>query len=257
MNFASASTPSTSMGPITALPDMAFSTSSLCFVGILRATGNCLTSQSWTTDSGATHHVSHDRNLFLSLIDTLDRSVALPTRICVKIKGIGHIHLNEYLILNNVLFIPDFRLNLLSISQLTKDLKCRVSFDHSTCLIHDPIKGLMIGHCEEITNLYVLEASSIIGTSTQDLTFQLMLFLILLYGTIGYPSVERITVVTDVLGLKQKNKETFQYVICPLAKQKHLLYVSRDNMRDNAFDLPHIVLWVRFPYQLQKDINIS
>lgn len=42
---ASNSTPSTSMGTITTLPVMAFSTSSLCFVGMLRATGNCLTSQ--------------------------------------------------------------------------------------------------------------------------------------------------------------------------------------------------------------------
>lgn len=95
---------------------MAFSSSTIGFVGILRATGNVLSSASWIIDSGATHHVSHDKDLFESLSDSLNRSVTLPIGQNINIKGIGQIRLNEYLRLTNVLYIPDFRLNLLSIS---------------------------------------------------------------------------------------------------------------------------------------------
>ncbi|CAA7021058.1 unnamed protein product [Microthlaspi erraticum] len=79
---------STSGGTITALPGMAFSSSTLCFVGILKATGNALSSKSWIIDSGATHHVCHDRSMFVGLSDSLNRSVRLPTGIGVKIAGI-------------------------------------------------------------------------------------------------------------------------------------------------------------------------
>lgn len=121
----------------------------------MRATENSLSSQSWIIDSGATHHVFHDKSLFATLFDSLNRSVALPTRLGVSIAGIGIIKLNDSLVLNNVLYILDFRLNLLSISQLTKNLGYRVIFDQDSCLIHDPIKELMIGQGDQIANHYV------------------------------------------------------------------------------------------------------
>ncbi|CAA7016026.1 unnamed protein product [Microthlaspi erraticum] len=46
----------TSGGLITTFPGMAFSSSTLHFVGALRATGNVLSFDSWIIDSGATHH---------------------------------------------------------------------------------------------------------------------------------------------------------------------------------------------------------
>ncbi|CAA7044670.1 unnamed protein product [Microthlaspi erraticum] len=107
-------------GTITSLPGMAFSSSTLCFVGALGAIGSALSSQSWIIDSGATHHVCHDKTLFMNLSDSLNRAVTLPTGIGVKIAGIGTVKLNEALVLKNVLYIPDFRLNLLSISFLLR-----------------------------------------------------------------------------------------------------------------------------------------
>ncbi|CAA7043502.1 unnamed protein product [Microthlaspi erraticum] len=239
------STASTSGGLITTLPGMAFSSSTLHFVGALRATGHILSSDSWIIDSGATHHVCHDKSLFEDISTASNTSVTLPTGLGVQIAGIGRIKMSEYMILNNVLYIPDFRLNLLSISQLTKDLGYRVSFDHSSCVIQDPIKGLMIGQGEEISNLYVLDVSLILKTSSLSTSFftNVVVDSSLWHNRLGHPSDYKIDFVTDVLGIKQKNKRRLPCAICPLAKQKHLSFDSKNNMCANAFDLLHIDIW--------------
>lgn len=76
---------------ITALPGMSFSSLTLYFVGMLRATRNALCLDSWVIDSGATHHVAHERVLFVELTDSINTSLTLPTGLGVKIAGIGTI----------------------------------------------------------------------------------------------------------------------------------------------------------------------
>ena len=87
---------------------MAFSSSTIGFVGVVRVTCNVLPSASWIVDSGAIHHVSQDRRLFENLTDSYDKSVTLPTCQNINIKGIGQIRFNDYLRLKNVLFILVF-----------------------------------------------------------------------------------------------------------------------------------------------------
>lgn len=99
---------SSSGGTITALSAMVFSSSTLCFVGMLRGTNNALCSESWIIDSGATHHVAHDKSLFVEMSDTMSTSVTLPTGFGVEIEGIGRIRLNNALALSNVFYIPIF-----------------------------------------------------------------------------------------------------------------------------------------------------
>ena len=89
----------------------------------------------------------------------------------VKIIGIGKFQINESLILNNVLYIPDFRLNLISVSQMTRDLGYRVTFDSGSCMIQDLSRGLMIGQGEEISNLYILDEASVGELSTRSSSF--------------------------------------------------------------------------------------
>lgn len=183
---------STSGGSITPLHGMTLSSSTIGFIGMLRATCNVLSSRSWIIDSGATHHVSHDKSLFVSLTASMDQSVSLPTGTDIKIAGIGQIRLNDYLILNNVLYIPDFRLNLLSISQLTHDLGCRVSFEEDSCMIQDTTKGLMIGQGERISNLYVLEGESLnaSGTVPAKSSINIVVDTLLWHNRLGHSSVD-------------------------------------------------------------------
>ncbi|CAA7029149.1 unnamed protein product [Microthlaspi erraticum] len=129
----------------------------------------------------------------------MNTSVTLPTGLGVQIAGIGRIKMSDYMILNNVLYIPDFRLNLLSISQLTKDLGYRISFDHSSCVIQDPIKGLMIAQGEEISNLYVLDVSSLLKTSSLNTSFctNIVADSALWHNRLGHPSDYKTDFVSD------------------------------------------------------------
>lgn len=134
---------STSGGTITTLPGMNFSSSTLCFIGMLRATKNVLCAESWIVDSGATHHVAHDKSLFEELSESMNTSVTLPTGFGVKIAGMGRVRLSDTMVLNNVLYIPDFRLSLMSVSQTTKDLGYQIIFDPDSCMIQDLTKDLI------------------------------------------------------------------------------------------------------------------
>lgn len=66
--------------------------------------------------------MTHDKDLFTDLTDSISTFVTLSTGLGVKIAGIGTIRLNDSLILQNILYLPYFRLNLMSVSQLTKYL---------------------------------------------------------------------------------------------------------------------------------------
>lgn len=55
----------------------------------------------------------------------------------MSIVGIGTIKLGRHLVLDDVLYIPQFKFNLLSVSCLTKSMGCRVWFDADSCGLQD------------------------------------------------------------------------------------------------------------------------
>lgn len=65
-------------------------------------------------------------------------------------------NLNESLILKVVLYIPEFSFNLISISSLTRALKCSFVFTNGACCIQDASKR-MIGLGRLVDRLYYLD----------------------------------------------------------------------------------------------------
>ncbi|KAG7552168.1 Integrase catalytic core [Arabidopsis thaliana x Arabidopsis arenosa] len=249
-----ASVASTSNNDGSAFNGISFSPSTLWLLCVLTTSRKMLTVNTWIIDSGATHHVSFDRNLFESLSDDLSSEVTLPTGSNVKIAGVGIIKLNEYITLYNVLYIPQFRLNLLSVSQLTKVLKSKVYFDEGCCVIQDPIKEQKIGEGKQIGGLYVLstspaECSSLDNSSSVSVNANCNAIVdnALWHSRLGHPSFEKIDVLHNVLGLRKGNKnEIVHCAVCQQAKQKRLTFPSKNNMSEHAFDLVHIDTWGPF-----------
>ena len=85
-------------------------------------------STSWILDSGATCHITCSLTNFTPSHVVDNSFVTLPNHHRVAVHSIGSITLNDSLILSNVLYIPSFHVNLISVSALLHSLPVFVIF---------------------------------------------------------------------------------------------------------------------------------
>lgn len=90
----------------------------------------------WIIDSSATHHVTYCKSLLgecRKLSDSHHNKFQVPIGNRIHVDHIGDAVILGDCKIKNVLHVPDFRFNLLSVSKLTRDLKCMVSFYPDFC----------------------------------------------------------------------------------------------------------------------------
>ena len=85
----------------------------------------------WVIDSGANQHFTTNENNLSDVVDISDLNLKVdhPNGSSAKILKIGSIFLNESIGLFDVLVVPEFNVNLLSVYKVVKDNKLRVIFD--------------------------------------------------------------------------------------------------------------------------------
>lgn len=109
-------------------------------------------------DSGATDHITAH---FSYLIDPTHCNVLLhlPNGQYIRVTHIGTVKFRTGLILHQVLCVPGFTHNLLSIPKLLKDTHLTVFFSASSCILQDPTwrRELEIGKAAD--GLYVLRST--------------------------------------------------------------------------------------------------
>ena len=76
-------------------------------------------SSAWILDSGCTNHMIYDQTMFAHSRPIKSRIAELPKVSMTQVTDIGTIVLSPDLILDNVLCIPYFHLNLISICKFT------------------------------------------------------------------------------------------------------------------------------------------
>src|SRR5262249_44194716 len=94
--------------------------------------------------------------------------VILPDGSEHKVSHIGNITLNPALILTDVLHIPKFKFNLLSVNKLTQTAKIKFVFYPNFCILQDlqTNKVLAVGHV--VGSLYILDRSSFDSEKLQN-----------------------------------------------------------------------------------------
>ena len=92
----------------------------------------------WVIDTGATDHIVHYVHLFTNFT-AISIDVELPNGETAMVSHIGSISLSATLVLHNVLCVPSFSFNLLSVSQLTQSFSCCLIFLANLCFIQDLI----------------------------------------------------------------------------------------------------------------------
>ena len=96
------------------------------------------------------NHLSHITNLPYPLL------VKLPNGYKVKVTKVGDVKVNDMITLFRVLFIPSFKYNLISISSLSLNLNCTVSFSNSSCILQGPSTKRPLEIGREQDGLYFL-----------------------------------------------------------------------------------------------------
>ena len=219
---------------------------------ILSSLENMLSSDAWIIDSGASSHVCSDLALFRDLKSVSGVTVTLPNGTRVFITHAGTLHIIKHLVLHNVLHVPDFKFNLISVSCLAKTLFCSAHFYVDCCFIQELSQGLMIGRGRLFHNLYILEPETAsLPASSKPAAFHFTGSVIedgkLWHQRLGHPSsIVLHKLVSDIPSLKSFNHEVSPCSICPLAKQKRIAYVSHNNLALHPFDLVHLDVWGPF-----------
>uniref|UniRef100_M1ANP4 Integrase core domain containing protein n=1 Tax=Solanum tuberosum TaxID=4113 RepID=M1ANP4_SOLTU len=115
--------------------------------------------QEWIIDTGATNHMVADVNL-LDKLAIVSRGVYLPNGVVAQVTHPGSSSVTARTSLTNVLYLPQFKFNLIYVSKLTKKLGCSVSFFPDFCLFQDLSNGRVREICREENGLYVLTGST-------------------------------------------------------------------------------------------------
>jgi len=111
---------------------------------------------SWIIDSGANDHICSSLSHFTSYHQINHISVKLPNENQVFANYSGTVFINQDNVLDNVLYIPNFTFNLLSIAKLIDNLSCVIVFYSNGCHIKDKTSLKMIGSAEMQGRLYIL-----------------------------------------------------------------------------------------------------
>ena len=119
------------------------------------------TNGDWIIDSGASDHITPN----LGLLKTAQKLrypgfITMPNGKHSKIAHVGRAQLTPNLKLSNVLHVPDFQFNLLSVSKLCEQITRRVIFTPTNCILQDPmLQEVVLGrasnglyHVQDLSN---------------------------------------------------------------------------------------------------------
>ena len=211
--------------------------------------------ETWVIDTGATNHIVCSMNLLTSFTAISHTVVELPNGEAALVTHVGTLKLSSHITLTNVLCVPFFSFNLISVSALTHSQPLYLVFLSNYCFIQDLICWNTIGMSQMHDGLYLLQGSSLSKASKSLDDFLLKNkfnsftafssfvshanLYSLWHSRLGHPSNMKLHSLGHLFPFLQ-NCCTKDCIVCPLAKQKRLP-IPFDNKRAvHSFDLVHI-----------------
>ncbi|KAJ0912392.1 putative RNA-directed DNA polymerase [Helianthus annuus] len=208
---------------------------------------NSLNGLGWICDSGANQHmVMNDKHLINQLdVSEYNIKVNHPNGTKALVTKIGDIKLNDKVVLYDVLVIPDYCVNLISVHKLAKDSKISVLFDENSCYLQDSLtkKTLVIGR--QCDGLYFCGESHVIaclGSNNVDMNN-------IWHSRLGHPSEVVLNVLKNDLSL-QKFDKSIPCEICHKSKQHREPFPLSDHKTKKLGELVHLDVWG--PYRVKS-----
>ncbi|KAG6512381.1 hypothetical protein ZIOFF_030492 [Zingiber officinale] len=126
----------------------------------------------WVIDSGATDHMTNAANSFISYsLSSGQEKVIIADGTKATVASKGSIKLTDHFFLSSALHVPSVSINLLSVSSITKQLRCSVTFFPDHCVFQDLETKQTIGTGREVGGLYYyqLETTSALNSAAKCL----------------------------------------------------------------------------------------
>ena len=205
----------------------------------------------WIVDTGASTHMCSDFSLLVNpAIVTSPMHVSLPDGSQVSVQYSGTVVLNRTLELHNVLYIPKFQFNLLSVPKLATTSNIIFKFYPNNCLLQDLKTEHLVAVVKLVNHLYILDQSSFQIDSTVTIlpacnnakTDGISLLWHQRLGHASYRTIHHLPVCTNLL------VQSSPCHVCPLAKQSRLPFPISTIHTSNCFDILHIDIWG--PYKI-------
>lgn len=196
----------------------------------------------------------------------------------------GDAELANGLKLKNVLYIPTFKHNLLSVQKLTIDKGCKVDFHPEYCIIQEK-DGKVLGVGKAVHGLYYMinkpieelvkswkkrtDVSTRVNNNYQERGMQAMnaegkvripdtindvpnvSATTLWHWRLGHAPLQRISKIAQLKGFKHDNNEVC--ITCPLARFTKLPYKLSESRASRKLELIHIDIWG--PYKMATRHN--
>lgn len=210
----------------------------------------------WLIDTGATDHMCCSFQLLRNVVHlSTPAHVVLPNRSHVLVKHVGSFSFNDKLTLHNVLFVPTFHYNLLSVPKWTSDTHGTVTFfpDHCIFQVQNQKDTLALGKVKSgLYHLDLLSSSPAVSSNSSSLSSinsaskqQLNALWHMRLGHVSTPVLCKISAISSDISA-ECNKLC---PICPLSKQTKLPFSLSSSHATNLFDLIHVDLWGPYAYE--------
>ena len=202
----------------------------------------------WIIDSGATDHIASNLSWFISYTQISPIIVHLPNGSQTTVSYKGIVQFSPSLVLHDILYLPHFNLNIISVSKITSALICELTFSSSSCTLQSNNLGTIdLARMRE--GLYVFEPNFSKNSSTTHSI-----------NSIQSPPITPFNIWHFRLGhlsgqrLNHLHKQ-FPFIsmhhdeacdICHLSKQKKLSFSQSFNKANASFDLLHFDIWGPF-----------
>lgn len=113
----------------------------------------------WILDSGCTEYITQYAEwLDKRRASTSEPSVLIPNGESVPVSGKGNSRLPNGIIIKDVLHVPKFKCNILSVSKLSREHQCSITFYPDFCFMQDLRSRELIGAGKCISGLYRIKA---------------------------------------------------------------------------------------------------
>ena len=192
----------------------------------------------WIVDTGAKDHMTTFLDGLVDVKQAPSNSVInLPNGGVAAITHIGNLTLQNGLLLKNVLYVPTFNHNLLSIRKLAQDNGCYATFTPTKCIILSNVGNSILATGVIDNGLYCfvdpLQSRSNVAVYND---FSLW------HKRLGHVSK---TTMQNMPKFKHLSTDSAAQVCitCPLAKFTKLPYHQSTSHASKTFDLVHLDIW--------------